>query len=145
MELVFGKCNEAWTHGKLRELCHRTSHLSWLNKRGSLNRNGLEVILVKLKCGKLLFKFLQRLGVVVSARCVVSQTQSLKERIPGKYLWIVLTHAGQNGVYVARKHLVGSEQIHLICGERSALLVQKVRNALQQNGRFARACSAVDQ
>ena len=145
VELVFGKRNEARSHRKLRELCHRTSHLSWLNKRGSLNRNSLEVVFVELKCGKLLFKFLQRIGVVVSARCVVSQTQSLEERVPGKYLRIVLAHAGQNGVDVATKHLVRSEQVHLICGERSALLVQKVRDALQQNGRFTRACNAVDQ
>ena len=93
VELVFGKCNEARANGELRELCHRTSHLSWLNERGSLNRNGLEVILVELERCKLLLKFLQRLGVVVSARCVVSQTQSLEERIPGEYLWIVLAHA----------------------------------------------------
>ncbi len=91
------------------------------------------------------FKFLQRIGVVVGARRMVGQTQSFEERIPGKYLWIVLAHARQNGVNVARKHLVGSEQVHLICGERSALLVQKVRDALQQNGRFTRACNAVDQ
>ena len=37
------------------------------------------------------------------------------------------------------------KQVHLICGKRGALLVQKVRNALQQNGRFARAGNAVDQ
>ena len=145
VELVFGKCNEARTHRELRELCHGTSHLSWLNKRSSLNRNGLEVILVELKCGKLLFKLLQRIGVVVGARRVVGQTQSLEERIPGKYLWIVLAHAGQNSVDVATKHLVRSEQVHLICGECGALLVEKVRNALQQNGRFARACNTVDQ
>ena len=145
VELVFGKRNEARSYRELRELCHRTSHLSWLDKGSALNRNGLEVILVELKCGKLLFKFLQRLGVVVSARCVVSQTQSLEKRIPGKYLRIVLAHAGQNGVDVATKHLVRSEQVHLICGKRGALLVEKVRNALQQNGRFTRACNAVDQ
>ena len=28
VELVFGKRNEARTHRELRELCHRTSHLS---------------------------------------------------------------------------------------------------------------------
>ncbi len=61
VELVFGKRNEARTHRKLRELCHGTSHLSWLNKRGSLNRNGLEVVFIELKYGKLLFKFLQRI------------------------------------------------------------------------------------
>ena len=145
VELVFGKCNKARANRELRELCHRTSHLSWLNKRGSLNRNGLEVILVELKCGKLLFKFLQRLGVVVGARCVVGQTQSFEKRVPGKYLRIVLAHAGQNGVDVATKHLVRSEQVHLICGKCCALLVEKVRNTLQQNGRFTRACNAVDQ
>ena len=145
VELVFGKRNEARTHRKLRELCYGTSYLSWFYKRGPLNRNGLKVILVELKRSKLLLELLQRIGVVVGARCVVGKTQSFEERIPGKYLWIVLTHAGQNGVYVARKHLVGSEQIHLICGERSALLVEKVRNALQQNGRLTRACNAVDQ
>ena len=145
VEFVFGKCNEARANRELRELCHRTSHLSWLNKRGSLNRNGLEVILVELKYGKLLFKFLQRLGVVVGARSVVGQTQSLEERIPGKYLWIVLAHAGQNGVNVATKHLVRGKQVYLICGKCGALLVEKVCNTLQQNGRFARACNAVDQ
>ena len=76
---------------------------------------------------------------------MVGQAQRLEKRIPGKYLWIMLTHAGQNGINVARKHLVGSEQIHLICGQRSAFLVQKVRDALQQNGRLTRACNAVDQ
>ena len=145
VELVFGKCNEARTHRELRELCYRTCHLSWLDKGGSFNRNGLEVILVELKCGKLLFKLLQRIGVVVGARSVVGQTQRFEERIPGKYLRIVLAHARQNGVDVARKHLVRSKQIHLICGERSALLVQKVRDALQQNGRLTRARYAVDQ
>ena len=145
VELVFGKCDEARANRELRELCHRTSHLSWLNKRGSFNRNCLEVILVELKCGKLLFKFLQRLGVVVGTRCVVGQTQSLEEGIPGKYLRIVLAHARQNSVDVATKHLVRSEQVHLICGKCGALLVEKVRNTLQQNGRFARACNAVDQ
>ena len=49
VELVFGKCNEARSHRELRELCHRTSNLSWLNERSALNRNGLEVVLVKLK------------------------------------------------------------------------------------------------
>ena len=93
----------------------------------------------------MLFKFLQRLGVVVGARSVVGQTQSLEKRIPGEYLWIVLAHAGQNGVDVATKHLVRSEQVHLICGKCGALLVQKVRNTLQQNGRFTRARNAVDQ
>ena len=145
VKLVFGKRNEARTHRELRELCHRTSHLSWLNKRGAFNRNGLEVVLIEHKRSKLLLKLLQRIGVVVGARCVVGQIQRLEERIPGKYLWIVLAHARQNGVDVATKHLVGSEQIHLICGQRSALLVEKVRDALQQNGRFARACNAVDQ
>ena len=145
MELVFGKRNEARTHRKLRELCHGTSHLSWLYKGGSFNRNGLKVVFVELKRGKLLLKFLERIGVVVSARCVVGKTQCLEERIPGKYLRIMLAHAGQNGVNVARKHLVGSKQIHLICSERSALLVQKVRNALQQNGRLSRARNTVDQ
>ena len=145
VELVFGKCNEARSHRKLRELCYRTCHLSWLDKGGSFNRNGLEVVLVELKRGKLFLKLLQRIGDVVGARCVVGQTQSLEERIPGKYLWIVLAHARQNGVDVATKHLVRSEQVHLICGKCGALLVEKVRNTLQQNGRFARACNAVDQ
>ena len=81
----------------------------------------------------------------MGARCVVGQTQSLEKRIPGKYLWIVLAHAGQNSVDVATKHLVRGKQVYLICGKCGALLVQKVRNALQQNGRFARACNAVDQ
>ena len=49
VELVFGKCNKARANRELRELCHRTSHLSWLNKRGSFNRNGFEVVLVKFK------------------------------------------------------------------------------------------------
>ena len=71
VELVFGKRNEARTHRKLRELCHRTSHLSWLDKGGAFNRNGLEVILVELKRSKLLLKFLQRVGVVVGARRMV--------------------------------------------------------------------------
>ena len=93
----------------------------------------------------MLFKFLQRLGVVVGARCVVGQTQSLEKRIPGEYLRIVLAHARQNSVDVATKHLVRGEQVHLICGKCGALLVEKVRNALQQNGRFTRACNAVDQ
>ena len=119
--------------------------MSWLDKRSAFNRNGLEVVLVELKRSKLLLKLLQGIGVVVGARCVVGQTQRLEERIPGKYLRIVLAHARQNGINVARKHLVGSEQIHLICGQRSALLVQKVRDALQQNGRLTRACNAVDQ
>ena len=145
VELVFGKCNKARANRELRELCHRTSYLSWFNKRGAFNRNGLEIVLVELKRSKLLLKLLQGIGVVVSARCVVGKTQSFEERIPGKYLWIVLAHAGQNGVNVARKHLVGSEQIHLICGKCGALLVEKVRDALQQNGRFTRACNAVDQ
>ena len=123
MELVFGKCNEARSHRELRELCHRTSHLSWLDKRGSLNRDGLEIVLVELKRSKLFLKLLKRIGVVVGARCMVGQTQSLEERVPGKYLRIVLTHAGQNGIDVATKHLIGSEQVHLICGERGALLV----------------------
>ena len=129
----------------MRELCHRTSHLSWLNERSALNRNGLEVVFIELKCGKLLFKFLQRLWVVVGARCVVGQTQRLEERIPGKHLRIVLAHAGQNGVDVATKHLVRSEQVHLICGKCGALLVEKVRDTLQQNGRFTRPRNAVDQ
>ena len=145
VELVFGKRDEARTHRKLRELCHRTSHLSWLDKRSAFNRNGLEVVFVELKRGKLLLKLLERIGVVVGTRRVVGQAQRLEKRIPGKYLRIVLAHARQNGVNVARKHLVGSKQIHLICGERSALLVQKVRNALQQNGCLTRACNAVDQ
>ena len=67
VELVFGKRNEARTHRKLRELCHGTSHLNWLNKRSSLNRNCLEVILVELKRNKLLLKLLKRIGVVVGA------------------------------------------------------------------------------
>ena len=71
VELVFGKRNEARTHRELRELCHRTSHLSWLNKRGAFNRNGLEVVLIELKRSELLLKFLQRIGVVMGARCVV--------------------------------------------------------------------------
>ena len=74
VELVFGKRNEARSNRELRELCHRTSHLSWLDKRGSLNRNGLEVILVEFKRGKLLLKLFKRIGVVVGARRVVSQT-----------------------------------------------------------------------
>ena len=81
----------------------------------------------------------------MGARCVVGQTQSLEKRIPGKYLRIVLAHARQNGIDVATKHLVRSEQVHLICGKCGALLVEKVRNTLQQNGRFARACNTVDQ
>ena len=81
----------------------------------------------------------------MGARSVVGQTQSLEERIPGKYLRIVLAHARQNGVDVATKHLVRSEQVHLICGKCCALLVEKVRNALQQNGRFTRPRNTVDQ
>ena len=57
----------------------------------------------------------------------------------------MLAHARQNSVDVATKHLVRSEQVHLICGKCGALLVEKVRNTLQQNGRFARACNTVDQ
>ena len=57
----------------------------------------------------------------------------------------MLAHARQNGVDVATKHLVRSKQVYLICGKCGALLVQKVRNTLQQNGCFARACNAVDQ
>ena len=145
VKLVFGKCNEARANRELRELCYRTCHLSWLDKGGSFNRNGLEVVLVELKRGKLFLKLLQRIGVVVGARRMVGQTQSFEERIPGKYLRIVLAHARQNGVDVATKHLVRSKQIYLICGKCGALLVQKVRNALQQNGRLTRARNAVDQ
>ena len=57
----------------------------------------------------------------------------------------MLAHTRQNGVDVATKHLVRSEQVHLICGKCGALLIEKVRDTLQQNGRFARACNAVDQ
>ena len=57
----------------------------------------------------------------------------------------MLAHTRQNGVDVATKHLVRSEQVNLICGKCGALLIEKVRDTLQQNGRFARACNAVDQ
>ncbi len=75
---------------------HRTSHLGWLNKRGS--EASLEVILVELKCGRC-SSVSSELGVVVGARCVVSG-QNLRKEIPGKPVDCAI-HARQDGIDVA--------------------------------------------